>query len=79
MDNTLYDYSPIICRPKLEWPKGCRVAFWIGLNIEYYEVDKPSTSIYPGTAQLVPDPLNYGWRDYGPRVGVFRMMNLLAN
>ena len=25
---------------------------------------------------LQPDPLNYGWRDYGPRVGIWRMMEL---
>jgi len=73
----LYDYWPIIRRPKLEWANGCRIAFWVALNIEYYEMDKPSTSIFPGTAQLTPNPLNYGWRDYGPRVGVWRMMKLL--
>ena len=77
MENQLYSYWPIIERPKLEWPKGARVAFWLGLNIEYYEIDKPSTSIFPGTATLVPDPLNYGWRDYGPRVGIWRMMEVM--
>ncbi|MEA2248250.1 MAG: allantoinase [Solirubrobacteraceae bacterium] len=77
MDNELYSYSPIVDRPKIEWPDGKRLAFWIGLNIEHYEVDKPSTSLFPGTVGLVPDPLNYGWRDYGPRVGVWRMMEAL--
>jgi allantoinase len=77
MDNQLYQYSPIIHRPKLELPGDARVAFWIGLNIEHYEVDKPSTSIFGGTAALQPDPLNYGWRDYGPRVGIWRMMDVL--
>jgi peptidoglycan/xylan/chitin deacetylase (PgdA/CDA1 family) len=77
MDNQLYDYSPIIDRPKLELPNGARVAFWVGLNIEHYEVDKPSTSIFGGTAGLQPDPLNYGWRDYGPRVGIWRMIDVL--
>ncbi len=77
MDNSLYDYSPLIDRPRLELPNGARVAFWVGLNIEHYEVDKPSTSIFGGTAALQPDPLNYGWRDYGPRVGIWRMMDLL--
>jgi len=75
MENQLYPYLPIVRRPRIEWPNGARVAFWVGLNVEYYEVDKPSTSIFPGTAQLVPDPLNYGWRDYGPRVGIWRMMD----
>jgi peptidoglycan/xylan/chitin deacetylase (PgdA/CDA1 family) len=77
MENELYAYWPLIRRPKLEWPNGARLAFWIGLNIEHYELDKPSTSIFGGTAMLQPDPLNYGWRDYAPRVGTWRMMDLL--
>jgi allantoinase len=77
MDNALYNYSPIVNRPKLTWPKGQRLAFYVGLNIEHYEVDKPSTSIFSGTAQLAPDPLNYGWRDYAVRVGIWRMMDAL--
>jgi allantoinase len=77
MDNQLYDHSPLIRRPRLELPNGARVAFWVGVNVEHYELDKPSTSIFGGTAMLQPDPLNYGWRDYGTRVGVWRMMDLL--
>jgi allantoinase len=78
MDNTRYEYWPLIQRPRLELPNGARVAFWIGYNIEHFEVDKPSTSIFDGTAMLQPDPLNFGWRDYGVRVGVWRMMDLLS-
>jgi len=48
MDQHLYDYWPIIRRPRLQWPNGARVAFWIGLNVEHYEIDKPSTSLFPG-------------------------------
>lgn len=77
MDNRLYDYSPIIDRPALAWPNGARVAFYVGLNLEHFELDKPSTSIWEGTAHLVPDPLNYGWRDYGVRVGLWRIVEIL--
>jgi peptidoglycan/xylan/chitin deacetylase (PgdA/CDA1 family) len=77
VDNQLYDYSPIIERAPLALPNGARVAFWVGLNVEHYQVDKPSTSIFGGTAALQPDPLNYGWRDYAPRVGIWRMMDVL--
>ena len=77
MDNTLYKYSPIVSRPKLTWPNGARIAFYVGLNIEHFHIDKPSTSIYGGTAALIPDPLNFGWRDYGVRVGIWRMMDAL--
>ena len=77
MDNQLYNYSPIVSRPKLAWPNGAKLAFYIGLNIEHFEVDKPSTSIFAGTMNLTPDPLNYGWRDYGVRVGIWRMIEAL--
>ena len=53
------------------------MAFYLGLNIEHYQVDRPSTSIFGGTAGLAPDPLNYGWRDYGPRVGIWRLIESL--
>ncbi|MGW0179530.1 polysaccharide deacetylase family protein [Nocardia sp. NPDC003345] len=77
MDNELFDYSAIVDREPIEWPGGARVAFYVGLNIEHYELGKPSTSIFPGTSALVPDPLNYGWRDYGPRVGFWRVLDSL--
>ncbi|MDT0266619.1 polysaccharide deacetylase family protein [Streptomyces sp. DSM 44915] len=73
----LYDYSPIVERPPLRWPGGARVACYLALNIEHYRVDRPATSIFPDTARLVPDPLNYGWRDYGPRVGFWRVLESL--
>ena len=77
MDNQLYSYSPIVSRPPLKWPNGARIAFYIGFNIEHFQVDKPSTSLFSGTSMVVPDPLNFGWRDYGVRVGVWRMMETL--
>lgn len=70
----LYDYSPIVEREPLEWPGGARLAVYVGLNIEHFHVGHPSTSIWEGTATLVPDPLNHGWRDYGPRVGIWRLI-----
>lgn len=73
----IFDYSPITERPAIQWPGGAKVAVYIGLNVEHFHLDKPSTSIWPGTAELVPDALNYGWRDYGVRVGIWRMMSSL--
>lgn len=72
-----YDYSPITERPTIRWPGGARVAFYVGLNIEHFLPGVPSTSIWPGTAELQPDPLNHGWRDYGPRVGIWRTIDSL--
>ncbi|KOV82893.1 polysaccharide deacetylase family protein [Nocardia sp. NRRL S-836] len=76
-ENKLYDYSPIVDRPPLTWPHGARVAVYVGLNVEHFLLGTPSTSIWPGTADLTPDPLNHGWRDYGPRVGIWRTIDAL--
>ncbi|GAA1133039.1 polysaccharide deacetylase family protein [Kribbella jejuensis] len=71
----LYDYSPLPTRPRLTWPDGKRVAFYVGLNIEHFLLGKPSTSIWP--LDLDPDPLNHGWREYGARVGIWRIIDIL--
>ena len=52
MDNSLYSYSPITERPPIVWPNEAKLAFYIGVNVEHYEVDKPSTSIFAGTSHL---------------------------
>jgi peptidoglycan/xylan/chitin deacetylase (PgdA/CDA1 family) len=72
-----FDYRPITERPPLTWPGGARVAVYVGLNVEHFLLDHASTSIWPGTADLTPDALNYGWRDYGARVGIWRTIDSL--
>ncbi|HEY1969516.1 MAG TPA: polysaccharide deacetylase family protein [Pseudonocardia sp.] len=76
-DNPIYAYSPIIRRPALSLPDGKRLAVWVGLNIEHYSVGVPAVSLAGFTANLAPDPLNQGWRDYGPRVGLWRVVDIL--
>jgi peptidoglycan/xylan/chitin deacetylase (PgdA/CDA1 family) len=77
VEQELYPYSSIIERPPLAWPHGNKVAFYLGLNVEHYVIDRPSTSTSPATVGLTPDPMNYGWRDYGVRVGIWRAVELL--
>jgi peptidoglycan/xylan/chitin deacetylase (PgdA/CDA1 family) len=64
-------------RKPLKLPNNARVAVWVIPNIEHFLFNKPSTSLTPITVQLVPDVLNYGWRDYGVRVGIWRMMEIM--
>jgi peptidoglycan/xylan/chitin deacetylase (PgdA/CDA1 family) len=72
-----FDYSPIIDRPKLAWPNGARVAVWVIPNIEHFHFNRPSTSMSREGAPLNPDIRNYSWRDYGVRVGIWRMMEIM--
>jgi peptidoglycan/xylan/chitin deacetylase (PgdA/CDA1 family) len=72
-----FDFSPIVDRPPLRWPNGARVAVWVIPNIEHFLFDRPSTSITAATIGMVPDVLNYSWRDYGVRVGIWRLMDVM--
>ncbi|MBM3480545.1 MAG: polysaccharide deacetylase [Alphaproteobacteria bacterium] len=71
-----YDYSPIVGRPGYSWPGGARLAVYVGLNLEHFAFGEGlGAELAPGGQQ--PDVLNYAWRDYGNRVGAWRMIELL--
>lgn len=72
-----FDYSAIIDRPPLRWPNGARLAVWLIPNIEHFLFDRPSTPVTMATQHLRPDVLNYSWRDYGLRVGLWRVMEIM--
>lgn len=72
-----YDYSPLIDRPRITWPRGARLAFWVAPNIEFYELAPPPNPTRAAWPRPVPDVLGYGHRDYGNRVGVWRMMEVM--
>ena len=69
--------SPIVDRVPIRWPNGARVALWVAPNIEHYEflpAEKSVRDPWPRTPH--PDILGYGLRDYGNRVGVWRLMEV---
>ena len=69
-----FAYTPINRRPKLIWPDGNHVALWIVPNIETFPLSEP----VPGGTGVVPDVINWAPRDYGARVGVFRLMDTMS-
>jgi allantoinase len=72
-----YPYSPITERRPYDWPGGKRLAFYIGLNLEWFSFGEGlGAELAPGGPP--PDVLNYSWRDYGNRVGVFRLAELFG-
>jgi allantoinase len=64
----LYPYRPITERPPVKWPNGARVALWIAPNIEHFHIDLFNSP---------PDVKNYARRDYGNRVGIWRIMEIM--
>src|SRR6185295_1557767 len=73
-----YDYSAIINRPDYDWPGRKRLAVYIGFNIEHFEFGAGLGAAL-GPKSPEPDVLNYSWRDYGNRVGVWRCLELFES
>ncbi|MEM6627380.1 MAG: polysaccharide deacetylase family protein [Pseudomonadota bacterium] len=76
-DPNLYDYWPYEGRPKIEWPGGKKLAFWVAPNIEFYEYDPPINPQRQPWPRPNPDVVGYSQRDYGNRIGHWRLMELL--
>ena len=70
-----FPYSPIIRRPKLTWPDGARVALWVIPNIEFFSLEERPAGY--GAVTQIPDVVMWSERDYGNRVGVWRLMEVL--
>jgi peptidoglycan/xylan/chitin deacetylase (PgdA/CDA1 family) len=72
-----YRYSPITRRAGGRWPNGKRLALYVALGIEEYASGEGlSEVLLPGVAK--PDLVNTAWRDYGNRVGGFRLIDRLG-
>lgn len=68
-----FPYSPIVDRLAWRWPNGSRLALWIIPNIEVFALHERM----PAGSGNVPDVPAYGVRDYGNRVGVWRIIEVL--
>ena len=74
-----FPYVPLPERPKLVWPDGKRLAVWVLPNIEHYEYRPEFVNRRNAWPRMpAPDVVGYGVRDYGNRVGVWRMLDVFA-
>lgn len=72
-----FPYVPINDRPVLRWPNGARLAVWIIPNIEFFPLTRGiAGSVYSSHAP-VPSVRAWAQRDYGNRVGIWRIMEVL--
>src|SRR5437016_14556325 len=73
-----FDGSFIFERKPFTWPGGKTLAIWIIPNVEVWQFDSPAgAAISPNTNNRIPDVINYSWRDYGIRVGLWRIADVL--
>ena len=80
-----YDFVPIAHRKPLVWPGGKRLAVILTINLEYWDKVRDTTKpYYPGGPSIVGGDLpgnvydnpNYTWREYGQRIGVWRLFDI---
>lgn len=65
----LFQYTAIVDRPEFKWPRNARVAVWVVPNIEHFHLE---------IGACAPDVRNHARRDYGNRVGLWRLMETLT-
>jgi allantoinase len=71
-----YDYTAWQGRTPYAWPGGAKLAVYLGVNLEHFAFGEGlGAELAPGGPQ--PDVLNFAWRDYGNRVGGWRLLDLL--
>ena len=73
-----YGFSSIKDRPTYRWPNGAGLAVYVAVGVEEYSFGEGLTEdLFPGASK--PDLVNASWRDYGNRVGAFRLFDRLAS
>ncbi|MFT3754389.1 MAG: polysaccharide deacetylase family protein [Pseudoxanthomonas sp.] len=79
MDHDRYDWSMLAQRPAVRWPDDKPLALWINLSLEHFPLNPKGEGFKPHGAMTMPYPdlRHYTLRDYGNRVGVFRVLDAL--
>jgi peptidoglycan/xylan/chitin deacetylase (PgdA/CDA1 family) len=80
MKNPRADYLPITVRKPLQLPDGARMAVWVLPNVEEWDFNAPMARTvlpFPQGVTAIPDVANYGWFEYGLRVGFWRLKEVL--
>lgn len=80
MDHERYDWSMLPERKPVKWPNGARIAVWIIPALEWFPLNMKGQPFKPpGAMQTAyPDLRHYTLRDYGNRVGIYRIMEALT-
>ena len=70
-----YDYSSLPNRLQYEWPNGTKLAVYVAMNIEAFSYGEGKGAAIAPPEQAMSHSI-YSWRDYGNRVGFWRLMDM---
>lgn len=79
MDHERYAWSMLSERQPVHWPEGKPLALWLNLSLEHFPLNPRGKGFKPHGSMTMPYPdlRHYTLRDYGNRVGVFRVLDAL--
>ena len=82
MDHTHHAFRTLTQAPRFEWPDNARIAFTVTLVLDYWEVNPPENAsrdprVISPLGNFFPDWLTWSQREYGARVGIFRVLDVL--
>lgn len=81
MDHDRYGWSDLFERAPVQWPNQARVALWVTPILQWFPLNAPAKPFRApgGLTMPYPDFRHYTSRDYGNRIGIFRILRILAD
>jgi allantoinase len=78
LDHEWFQYRSLPRSKSVTWPSGKRLALFVMVHVEHFPLGMTGKPIMPiGGMRYVPDYHGYTNRDYGNRIGIYRVMKLL--
>ena len=79
MDHDFYDWSMLADRNAVQWPNGKQLALWVNVALQFFPLNQRGQPFPPpgGMTTAYPDLRHYTLREYGNRVGIFRILKAL--
>ena len=76
MDHDHYDWSMLVSRKPVKWPNKAKIALWVNVSLQYFPLNQKGIPFAPtgGMTTAYPDLRHYTLREYGNRVGIFRLL-----
>lgn len=79
LDHDRFDRRYLRDLPNVAWPDGQRLKLWLTVHLEHFPMDMPAKPFVPpgGMDRPYPSVWDYSSRDYGNRVGIYRLFKVL--
>ena len=75
MDHERYEWSMLTRRPRVRWPGDKPLAVWINVSLQHFPMNPSAAVKLPGSMTMpYPDLRHFTLRDYGNRVGIYRLL-----